>query len=93
MYGYFGSAYDLGSSYDLASAYDLGDADYDGVIMDTLNKKVVGVPVWGLLLAGAALMYTKPGKRLLGGLGLGAAKKNPSRRRRKNRRKSRRSRR
>jgi hypothetical protein len=93
MYGYYGAGYDLASAYNL-NGDDMGDLDG---IMDTvqsaLQTKVAGVPVWGLLLGGAALMYTRPGKRLLGAVGLGgkASKKNP--RRRKNRRKSRRSRR
>jgi hypothetical protein len=75
MYGYYGAGYDLGDY----EGDDLGD--YEGV-MDILKKEVVGVPVWGLLLGGAALLaFTKQGKSLFGGLMGGKAKKNPKRRR------------
>lgn len=71
---------------------DYGD-DLDGV-MDVLQKEVAfGVPVWAAVLGGVALLgFTKPGKKLLGGLTGGKAKKrNPRRRSRKhNRRRSRR---
>jgi len=79
MYGYYGANYDLGDY----EGDDMGELDG---VMDMLKKEVFGVPAWALALGGAALLaFTKPGKRLLGGLGLGGtAKKNP--RRRKNRR-------
>jgi len=91
MYGYYGAGYDLGDY----EGDDMGELDG---IMDYLKKDVMGVPVWGLLLGGAALLaFTKPGKRVLSLAGLGAAKKNPRRRSRKmkmnRRRRSRRSRR
>jgi len=76
MYGYYGAGYDLGDY----EGDDMGDLDG---VMDILKKEVVGVPVWGLLLGGAALLaFTKKGKSLFGGL-MGTAKKNPRRRSRK----------
>jgi hypothetical protein len=86
MYGYYGAGYDLGDY----------EGDDMGGFMDVLKKDVMGVPVWALGLGALAFaFYTAPGKRLLGGLGLGKkAKKNPRRRVKHNRRRrNRRSRR
>jgi hypothetical protein len=61
---------------------EYGD-DLDGVL-DVFQRDVMGVPVWALTLGAVGLLaFTKPGKRLLGAVGLGgkAAKKNPKRRR------------
>ena len=88
MYGYYGAGYDLGDY----------EGDDMGGFMDVLKRDVMGVPVWALGLGALALaFYTAPGKRLLGGLGIGKkSKKNPRRRSRKlkmnRRRRSRRSR-
>ena len=71
MYGYYGAGYDLGDY----------EGDDMGGVMDVLKRDVMGVPVWALGLGALALaFYTAPGKRLLGGLGIGK-KKNPRRRR------------
>jgi hypothetical protein len=87
MYGYYGAGYDLGDY----------EGDDMGGVMDYLKQDVMGVPVWALGLGALAFaFYTAPGKRLLGGLGIGK-KKNPRRRSRKlkmnRRRRNRRSRR
>lgn len=75
MYGYYGAGYDLGDY----EGDDMGELDG---VMDVFKKEVFGVPAWALALGGVALLaFTKPGKRLLGGLGMGGAKKNPRRRR------------
>jgi hypothetical protein len=87
MYGYYGANYDLGDY----EGDDMGELDG---VMDMLKKEVFGVPAWALALGGAALLaFTKPGKRLLGGLGIGgkAAKKNPRRRKSRRSRKARRN--
>jgi hypothetical protein len=88
MYGYYGAGYDLGDY----EGDDMGELDG---VMDVLKKDVMGVPVWALGLAGlAALVYTKPGKRMLSMVGIGkASKKNPRRRKMKANRRHRRNRR
>lgn len=76
MYGYYGAGYDLGDY----EGDDMGELDG---VMDVFKKEVFGVPAWALALGGVALLaFTKPGKRLLGGLMGGAAKKKNPRRRR-----------
>lgn len=76
MYGYFGQVDMDGFGY-------YGQVEEMGGLMEIAQKRVFGIPAWGLALAGvAALAYT--GKIKLPGM----AKKNPRRRR-----KSRRSRR
>lgn len=75
MYGYFGQV-------DEMSGFGrYGQVEEMGGLMEIAQKRVFGIPAWGLALAGvAALAYT--GKIKLPGM---AKKKNP-RRRRKNRR-------
>ena len=76
MYGYYGAGYDLGDY----EGDDMGELDG---VMDVFKKEVFGVPAWALALGGVALLaFTKPGKRLLGGLMGGASKKKNPRRRR-----------